>query len=170
MWEQTGYGFQYSQPASHHRPKPRASADSRILRPEQVPDEASTVIGKELRIVKVPQNILPRFLAVAAVNTARNRETCGLLMGREFGNEYKILTLLIPKQHATSDTCTMDEEELVSEFTEKRNMLTLGWVSDSRSGVFVLVVRRMLSPRLVRFIRTPRSLVRSSSALRVCVF
>jgi len=23
----------------------------------------------------------------------------------------------------------MDEEELVSEFTEKRNMLTLGWVS-----------------------------------------
>jgi len=135
MWEQAGYGYQYSQPGPHSKSKPAPPGDSRILRPEQVRDEVDTHIGKELRIVKVPQSILPRFLNVAALNTARNRETCALLMGRESGKEFKVSTLLIPKQHSTSDTCTMDEEELVSEFTEKRNMVTLGWVSHSRELV-----------------------------------
>lgn len=39
-----------------------------------------------------------------------------------------VTTLLIPKQHSTSDTCTMDEEELVMSFTEERSLITLGWV------------------------------------------
>jgi hypothetical protein len=42
---------------------------------------------------------------------------------------YVVSTLLIPKQHATSDTCTMDEEEGVLGFTEERGLITLGWVS-----------------------------------------
>ncbi|KAJ7908143.1 hypothetical protein B0H13DRAFT_1878936 [Mycena leptocephala] len=41
---------------------------------------------------------------------------------------YVVLTLLIPKQHATSDTRTMDEEEGVLGFTEERGLITLGWI------------------------------------------
>ncbi|KAF8171783.1 hypothetical protein K438DRAFT_1852333, partial [Mycena galopus ATCC 62051] len=73
---------------------------------------------------------------------AKNLETCGLLLGREVvrgsadpaaaapssRTRYVVETLLIPKQHATSDTCTMDEEEGVLGFTEERGLITLGWI------------------------------------------
>jgi hypothetical protein len=36
-----------------------------------------------LRTVLLPHATLPRFLAIASGNTARNLETCGLLLGRE---------------------------------------------------------------------------------------
>ncbi|KAJ7240017.1 hypothetical protein C8J57DRAFT_1085992 [Mycena rebaudengoi] len=83
-----------------------------------------------LRTVVLPRAVLARFLAIASGNTQRNLETCGLLLGREVvkGGRYVVSTLLIPKQHATSDTCTMDEEEGVLGFTEERNLITLGWI------------------------------------------
>ncbi|KAJ7612181.1 hypothetical protein FB45DRAFT_940037 [Roridomyces roridus] len=90
-----------------------------------------------LRTVVLPQVTLSRFLAIASANTARNLETCGLLLGREVARSshaadgktrYVVETLLIPKQHATSDTCTMDEEEGVLVFTEERGLITLGWI------------------------------------------
>ncbi|KAJ7483837.1 hypothetical protein B0H11DRAFT_1862594 [Mycena galericulata] len=79
-----------------------------------------------LRTVVLPLATLPRFLAIASANTARDLETCGLLLGRE--SRYVVETLLIPKQHATSDTCTMDEEEGVLGFTEERGLITIGWI------------------------------------------
>jgi STAM-binding protein len=83
----------------------------------------------ELKTVSLPRDCLPRFLSIAALNTSRNRETCGLLLGKDQKGKYVVTTLLIPKQHSTSDTCTMDEEELVMQFTEERSLITLGWVS-----------------------------------------
>ncbi|KAL1698584.1 hypothetical protein EV121DRAFT_284675 [Schizophyllum commune] len=82
----------------------------------------------QLKRVTVPRETLPRFLAIAKINTSLNRETCGLLLGKDRGHKYVVTTLLIPKQHATSDTCTMDDEELVLEFTEERSLITLGWI------------------------------------------
>ncbi|KAJ7504777.1 hypothetical protein B0H11DRAFT_1980751 [Mycena galericulata] len=90
-----------------------------------------------LRTVVLPLATLPRFLAIASANTARDLETCGLLLGREVAkggatasgkSRYVVETLLIPKQHATSDTCTMDEEEGVLGFTEERGLITIGWI------------------------------------------
>lgn len=83
----------------------------------------------DLKTVSLPRECLPRFLSIASLNTARNRETCGLLLGKDQGSKFNVTTLLIPKQHSTSDTCTMDEEELVLQFTEDRSLITLGWVS-----------------------------------------
>jgi len=83
---------------------------------------------RELKTVYLPRESLPRFLNVAAVNTARNRETCGLLLGKDKKSKFVVTTLLIPKQHSTSDTCTMDQEELVMSFTEERSLITLGWI------------------------------------------
>ena len=77
---------------------------------------------------------------IAKVNTEMNKETCGLLLGKDKGDRYSVTTLLIPKQTSTSDTCTMLEEELVLEFTEERSLITLGWVSFFSSFFFYIFV------------------------------
>lgn len=109
-------------------PGPPRQDESRISKPNPKARAEDPVPG-ELKNVSVPRDCLPKFLSIAAINTARNRETCGLLLGKDKGNKFAVTTLLVPKQHSTSDTCTMDEEELVMEFTEERSLITLGWVS-----------------------------------------
>jgi STAM-binding protein len=81
-----------------------------------------------LRTVALPKECLTRFISIAALNTGRNLETCGLLLGKSRGSKYVVTTLLVPKQRATADTCAMEEEELVMEFTEGRGLITLGWI------------------------------------------
>ncbi|KAK0184520.1 hypothetical protein F5146DRAFT_938575 [Armillaria mellea] len=106
----------------HHSSRPHLSrSDS-----DRIPRPSSS--SRELKHVNMPRECLPRFIAIAKVNTMINRETCGLLLGKDKGHKFVVTTLLIPKQHSTSDTCTMDEEELVLRFTEERNLITLGWI------------------------------------------
>ena len=66
-----------------------------------------------------------------------NKETCGLLLGKDEGHKYSVTTLLIPKQTSTSDTCTMLVEEMVLRFIEERNLTALGWVSCITFVVFL---------------------------------
>ncbi|KAI0791474.1 hypothetical protein BC629DRAFT_1509774, partial [Irpex lacteus] len=75
----------------------------------------------------MPRDCLSRFLSIARVNTERNKRLW-LLLGKEVKGKYVVSVLLIPKQHSTSDTCTMDEEELVLQITEQRKLITLGWI------------------------------------------
>lgn len=110
-------------PQPQHQPRQPSRADDRIVRANSKSETA------ELKTVNLPRECLPRFLAIAKVNTEMNRETCGLLLGKDKGHKYVVTTLLVPKQHSTSDTCSMDEEELVLQFTEERSLITLGWVS-----------------------------------------
>lgn len=100
---------------------------ARITRPAD--KTRADPVAKELKNVILPRECLHKFLAIASINTSLNRETCGLLLGKDKGHKYAVTTLLIPRQHSTSDTCTMDEEELVMQFTEERSLITLGWVS-----------------------------------------
>ncbi|GJJ14698.1 hypothetical protein Clacol_008965 [Clathrus columnatus] len=117
-------------------PARRPSPNSRIILTDQLrKDEMDNLLGPELRIVRVPFVVIERFLTVAAVNTAKRRETCGMLMGRYEtrynGVESKgftVTTLLIPRQSGTSDSCAMLDEELVAEFAEKRRLMALGWI------------------------------------------
>ncbi|KAJ6527972.1 Mov34-domain-containing protein [Mycena vulgaris] len=88
-------------------PARRARADAERAERDSSPDP-------RLRTVVLP------------ANSARNSETCGLFQGRE--SRFVVETLLIPKQYATSDTCTMGEEEGVLMFTEERAPLTIGWI------------------------------------------
>ncbi|KAF8153341.1 hypothetical protein B0H34DRAFT_723155 [Crassisporium funariophilum] len=110
--------------APNHAPPSMATEADRIIHATD-PKLGPT---KALKTVSLPRECLPRFLAIARVNTEQNRETCGLLLGKDKGHKYAVTTLLIPKQHSTSDTCTMDEEELVLQFTEERSLITLGWI------------------------------------------
>lgn len=99
--------------------------------PRIVPSTSKDPNIRELKTVRLPRDCLPRFVSIARVNTLQNKETCGLLLGKDRGSKFVVSTLLIPRQHSTSDTCTMDEEELVLQFTEERHLITLGWVSRS---------------------------------------
>ena len=85
-------------------------------------------VAREPKTVSFPCDCLNRFTSIASINTARNRETCGLLLGKDKDAGFVVTTLLIPKQHSTNDTCRMDEKELVIQFTEERSLITLGWV------------------------------------------
>ncbi|KAE9398061.1 Mov34-domain-containing protein [Gymnopus androsaceus JB14] len=96
--------------------------------PESSTSSAKPELSNGLKIVHLPRDCLNRFLTIAKVNTARDRETCGLLLGKDKGNRFVVTTLLVPKQHSTSDTCTMDEEELILQVTEERALITLGWI------------------------------------------
>lgn len=113
------------------RPQPPVPVPAPTVPLERITRASSLSTRKDgpiLQTVNLPRECLPRFLTIARANTERNMETCGLLLGRDKGNKYVVSTLLIPKQHSTSDTCTMDEEELVMRFTEERGLITLGWI------------------------------------------
>ena len=120
--------FQHPRSLPGAPPINRAALNAPRVMPASAVERDERTFG-ELRTVNFPRAVLPRFIAIAAVNTAKNRETCGLLLGKPKGNKLIVTTLLIPKQHSTSDTCHMDEEELVLEFSMTRSLMTLGWVS-----------------------------------------
>ena len=123
------------QPSPYHRPTPSTASTASVPSPARiVPGTSRDASLRELRTIKLPRECLPKFLSIARVNTLQNRETCGLLLGKDKGSKYVVTTLLIPKQHSTSDTCMMDEEELVLQFTEERHLITLGWVSPKSSS------------------------------------
>jgi len=92
------------------------------------PPDDSNPVTCNLRAVSFPRDCLSWFTSIASINTAQNCETCGLLLGIDKGVRYVVTTLLIPKQHATSDTCVIDKEDLVMQFTEGRSLIILGWV------------------------------------------
>ena len=155
-----------SYPQSHSRYHSHPHQRQEQYQHRDRPHPGSFLKEKKLKAVVLPREVLPRFLAIASLNTNTNVETCGLLLGNEVwvddggdehgqvsyhGNgknhekegtggrkktrcDYVVTTLLIPKQRGTSDTCTMDGEELVLEFVDQRSLITLGWV-----GSFFLV-------------------------------
>lgn len=145
----------YAGPTRPAPPVPPSSVppEARII-PASDPRARGTESKQELKHVHLPLSCLPRFQQIAALNTAQNRETCGLLLGKDRGDVYGVTTLLVPKQHSTSDTCTMDEEELVLEFTEKRSLITLGWVSNCLSILFVVIRTAAYNCALVPQIHT----------------
>ncbi|KAI0634310.1 hypothetical protein C8Q77DRAFT_1110992 [Trametes polyzona] len=119
----------YPSPVKETSHRPTASTSSTSVSASRiVPGNSRDAQVRELRTIKLPRECLSRFLSIARLNTVQNRETCGLLLGKDRGSKYVVTTLLIPKQHSTSDTCMMDEEELVLQFTEERHLITLGWI------------------------------------------
>jgi STAM-binding protein len=81
-----------------------------------------------LKPVEVPQDILKRFMALSAENTELQKETLGLLMGKIRSDKYVVTTLLIPNQSGGSDWCTMEDDDMIVQFQERRFLVTLGWV------------------------------------------
>ncbi|CAJ0626256.1 7034_t:CDS:2 [Entrophospora sp. SA101] len=115
-------------------PEPRNKYSSNEYLPERpikenVPEYfAFTEGGEGLRTMIMPINIYDKFIQIAASNTAKNLETCGVLCGRLSHNYFTVTSLVIPKQTATSDTCSMTNEEELLEYIEENDLLMLGWI------------------------------------------
>jgi hypothetical protein len=91
--------------------------------------KALTEAGERLREMNVPVEILHIFLHIAESNTVANLETCGILCGALRADKFYITTLIVPKQMATSDSCTTMHEEELFEIQNQQDLMTLGWVS-----------------------------------------
>ncbi|KAJ3669464.1 hypothetical protein LUZ60_011414 [Juncus effusus] len=76
----------------------------------------------------VPVKLMEAFLRVAEANTKKNLETCGILGGSLKNRIFYVTTLIIPKQKATSDSCTATNEEELFDVQDKKSLFTLGWI------------------------------------------
>ncbi|KAJ1960634.1 hypothetical protein IWQ62_004153 [Dispira parvispora] len=109
-------------------PQRSAQGNSRLGYSGPVSSRATAESGEPLRRIHVPFDLLGKFLSKARKNTDRNLETCGVLCGYLRHDEFYLTTLLIPKQTATSDTCTTTNEEEIVEYQIEKDLITLGWI------------------------------------------
>ncbi|KAL2835072.1 hypothetical protein BDW59DRAFT_137059 [Aspergillus cavernicola] len=84
--------------------------------------------GTPLRTVFLPPQLRSHFLSVAAPNTQKNLETCGILCGTLISNALFISRLLIPEQISTSDTCETVNESAIFDYCDSEDLMVLGWI------------------------------------------
>ncbi|PGH31268.1 STAM-binding protein [[Emmonsia] crescens] len=84
--------------------------------------------GTPLRTIFISPELRKQFLYLAAPNTQRNLETCGILCGTLISNAFFISRLLIPEQESTSDTCEMINEAAIFDYCDSEDLMVLGWI------------------------------------------
>ncbi|KAJ3045856.1 hypothetical protein HDV00_006120 [Rhizophlyctis rosea] len=109
-------------------PKKPAGAAMVLMTDEQSALGGTTEGGVPLRTVHMPEDVLSKFLKIAESNTKKNLETCGILCGKLSKDQFYCTTLVIPKQTATSDTCTTTDEVELFEYQDKEDLISLGWI------------------------------------------
>jgi proteasome lid subunit RPN8/RPN11 len=87
-----------------------------------------TGIGSNLRPLLIPEALISTFERLAASNTARNIETCGILVGTVVNGELRTDRLLLPSQTGTSDTCTTTDENEIWDYCSGQGACTFGWI------------------------------------------
>ncbi|XP_028172849.1 STAM-binding protein-like A isoform X1 [Ostrinia furnacalis] len=115
-------------PSHQYTPVPPLIPPSRPQSSDSTFDAAPLSARLGLRPVRVPAALLPRFLQLAAPNTARNTETCGILAGVLERDELKITHVVVPKQSGTPDSCSTTNEEEIFHYQDQHNLITLGWI------------------------------------------
>ncbi|RYP72610.1 hypothetical protein DL771_004105 [Monosporascus sp. 5C6A] len=84
--------------------------------------------GEPLRSVFLPATLRQQFLKIAADNTRRGLEMCGILCGTAVNNALFISKLVIPEQICTSDTCETENETSLLDYCIENDLLILGWI------------------------------------------
>ncbi|KKK12086.1 hypothetical protein P175DRAFT_0535840 [Aspergillus ochraceoroseus IBT 24754] len=84
--------------------------------------------GTPLRTVFLPPDLRTQFLSLAASNTRKNLETCGILCGTLISNALFISRLLLPEQISTSDTCETVNESAIFDYCDSEDLMVLGWI------------------------------------------
>lgn len=84
--------------------------------------------GDPIRSVFLPRALRRSFLEIAADNTRRGVEMCGILCGTPINNALFIRCLLIPDQKCTSDTCETENESALFDYCDSEDLLMLGWI------------------------------------------
>jgi len=95
-----------------HAPAPTPTAYPTALPPAAQPLTAPVGAGG-LRTLLIPRSTNRVFLQLAADNTARNIETCAILVGKLLPSGLCVDRLLVPCQTGTANSChTTDENEI----------------------------------------------------------
>ncbi|KAI1840056.1 hypothetical protein JX266_013747 [Neoarthrinium moseri] len=84
--------------------------------------------GDPIRCVIVPVGLREDFLKLAAENTRRGLEMCGILCGTAVNNALFVTCLVIPEQTCTSDTCETENEGAIFDYCIQEDLLQLGWI------------------------------------------
>uniref|UniRef100_A0A7S0JCF5 MPN domain-containing protein n=1 Tax=Calcidiscus leptoporus TaxID=127549 RepID=A0A7S0JCF5_9EUKA len=89
--------------------------------------------GTLLRTLRIPDCLAQLFTNLAAANTNRGVETCGILLGKLLpeaggGHALKVQQLMVPNQEATANTCTTTNEDEIWDYCESHDVMTLGWI------------------------------------------
>lgn len=84
--------------------------------------------GDPVRSLFLPTNLRQKFLDIAADNTRRGLEMCGILCGTPINNALFVRCLLIPDQICTSDTCETENETTMFDYCINEDLLVLGWI------------------------------------------
>ncbi|GKU03633.1 amsh protease sst2 [Fusarium langsethiae] len=84
--------------------------------------------GDPIRSLFLPKKLRQKFLGIAADNTRRGLEMCGMLCGTPINNALFVRCLLIPDQKCTSDTCETENEEVMFDYCMNEDLLLLGWI------------------------------------------
>ncbi|KAM0327022.1 hypothetical protein ACHAQA_006145 [Verticillium albo-atrum] len=120
-------------------PEPASIAPHRPPKEEEVETPAQTERvafrpaaylenGDPIRPVFIPSTLRKKFLEIAADNTRKGLEMCGILCGRPINNALFISCLLIPEQICTSDTCETENESAQLEYCINEDLLVVGWI------------------------------------------
>ncbi|KAH8195201.1 hypothetical protein TruAng_010644 [Truncatella angustata] len=84
--------------------------------------------NEPVRYVIFPSRMREDFLRLAADNTRRGLEMCGVLCGTSVNNALFVRCLVIPEQKCTSDTCETENEGALFDYCEKEDLIQLGWI------------------------------------------
>ncbi|KAI0023312.1 hypothetical protein F4780DRAFT_75049 [Xylariomycetidae sp. FL0641] len=84
--------------------------------------------GDPIRPIFLPRQLRREFLSIAAENTRRGLEMCGILCGTAVNNALFVRCLLIPEQKCTSDTCETENENSMLDYCMSEDLLILGWI------------------------------------------
>ncbi|XP_040270487.1 STAM-binding protein [Bufo bufo] len=107
---------------------PRPPAVDRTLKPASISLHEVSVSTDGLRHVRIPQEVVVKFLKLAEVNTQRAVETCGILCGKLMQNEFTITHVIVPKQCGGPDYCNTENEEDLFLIQDQHGLITLGWI------------------------------------------
>ncbi|KAL0936790.1 endosome-associated ubiquitin isopeptidase [Colletotrichum truncatum] len=84
--------------------------------------------GDPIRPVFLPSQLRQAFLDIAADNTRKGLEMCGILCGRPVNNALFISCLVIPEQKCTPDTCETENESVMLDYCINEDLLVVGWI------------------------------------------
>lgn len=121
--------------------------------------------GTPIRPVFLPANLREEFLRLAAPNTRRGLEMCGILCGTAVNNALFINCLVIPQQTCTSDTCETDNEETVMEYCMREDLMVFGWIHTHPTQTCFMSSRdlhtqsgyQVMMPESIAIVCAPRS-------------
>ena len=78
--------------------------------------------------VSIPGDTIEIFLKAASLNTARNVETCGILVGTRIGDVKVVSKLIMPKQTGTYCDCKVADEDFPEDEMIKDGLEEYGWI------------------------------------------